>query len=403
MNQAERIIDGRVKDPVCGMAVDPSTAAQRIEHEGTAYYFCGAGCAERFRKDPQGVLAKAPARDVSRPHAPAATGKYICPMCPGVESAGPAPCPKCGMALEPAAPALVRPRTRYTCPMHPEIVRDAPGECPKCGMALEPMSVSIEENNPELADMTRRFRAGCALTLPLLVLAMGGYIPVLGPLLERLVAREVSMGLELALASPVVLWSGWPFFVRGWRSVATWNLNMFTLIAIGVGAAYAYSVVATIAPGWFPDAFRDAAGRIGVYFETAAVIVVLVLLGQVLELRARERTGGALRALLDLAPQTAHRLRGSGNEEEIALDQVQTGDQLRVRPGGKVPVDGEVLEGRSAVDESMVSGESIPVEKTPGDKVIGGTVNGTGGFVMRAERVGAETMLAQIVQMVAAA
>ena len=331
-----------------------------------------------------------------------AASQYICPMCPGVESDGPAACPKCGMALEPAAP-LAKGKGQYTCPMHPEIVRDEPGACPKCGMALEPMTVSAAQKNPELVDMTRRFWVGTGLVVPILILAMGGYVPVLGPLLERLVPREVSMWLELLLATPVVLWAGWPFFQRGWRSVATWNLNMFTLIAIGVGAAYAYSVAAIVAPGVFPDAIRDASGRIGVYFETAAVIVVLVLLGQVLELRAREQTGGALRALLDLAPQTAHRLGESGDEEEIPLDQVQKGDRLRVRPGDKVPVDGALLEGRSAVDESMVSGESIPVEKTAGDVVIGGTVNGTGSFVMRAERVGVETMLAQIVQMVASA
>jgi len=331
-----------------------------------------------------------------------AVSKYICPMCPGVESDVPDACPKCGMALESAAP-LPKRQVQYTCPMHPEIVQDQPGACPKCGMALEPMTVSAAERNPELIDMTRRFWVGAGLVVPILILAMGGYLPVLGPLLERLVSHEVSMWMELLLTTPVVLWAGWPFFQRGWRSVATWNLNMFTLIAIGVGAAYAYSVAAILAPGVFPDAIRDASGRIGVYFETAAVIVVLVLLGQVLELRARERTGGALRALLDLAPQTARRLGESGDEDEIPLDQVHKGDRLRVRPGDKLPVDGELLEGRSAVDESMVSGESMPVEKTAGDKVIGGTVNGTGSFVMRAERVGAETMLAQIVQMVAAA
>jgi len=367
-----------------------------------------------------------------------AVGKYVCRMCAGVESDSPGACPKCGMALEPALPQPKRSvqytcpmhpeivqdqpgacpkcgmalepvapppkgKVQYTCPMHPEIVRDEPGACPKCGMALEPMTVSATETNPELVDMTRRFWVGTGLVVPILILAMGGYVPVLRPILDRLVTHEVSMWLELLLATPVVLWAGWPFFQRGWRSVVTWNLNMFTLIAIGVGAAYAYSVVAILAPGVFPDAIRDASGRIGVYFETAAVIVVLVLLGQVLELRARERTGGALRALLDLAPQTAHRLGESGDGDEIALDQVQKGDRLRVRPGDKVPVDGELLEGRSAIDESMVSGESIPVEKTAGDMVIGGTVNGTGSFVMRAERVGAETMLAQIVQMVAAA
>ncbi|MBI3055533.1 MAG: heavy metal translocating P-type ATPase, partial [Betaproteobacteria bacterium] len=380
MNDHAAVTRARLRDPVCGMEVDPARAAHRVEHGGSAYYFCGAGCVDRFRKDPQGVLAIASARNGAgsccgsgstkqreTPSNPTtAISKYICPMCPGVES-------------------------------------DGPTACPKCGMALEPMTDSAAERNPELVDMTRRFWIGAGLAAPILVLAMGGYLPVLRPLLDRLVPHDVSMWLELLLATPVVLWTGWPFFQRGWKSVATWNLNMFTLIAIGVGAAFAYSVVATVAPGVFPDTIRDASGRIGVYFETAAVIVVLVLLGQVLELRARERTGGALRALLDLAPQTARRLGESGDEDEIPLDEVQKGDRLRVRPGDKVPVDGELLDGRSAVDESMVSGESMPVEKTTGDKVIGGTVNGTGSFVMRAERVGAETVLAQIVQMVAEA
>ena len=417
MNQANGIAIERVKDPVCGMEVDPSKAAHRAEHEGNAYYFCCGGCAEIFRGDPQAVLAKAAARDGAgsccaggttvprevRSDAVAASGMYICPMCPGVESEGPAACPKCGMALEPAAPALARPRIRYTCSMHPEVVRDEPGECPKCGMALEPITASAEEKNPELIDMTRRFWTGAALTAPILVLTMGHYVPGLRPLLERLVPDGLTQLSELALATPVVLWAGWPFFERGWKSVVTWNLNMFTLIAIGVGAAYAYSVVATVAPGVFPADFRDESGAVALYFEVAAVIVVLVLLGQVLELRARERTGGALRALLDLAPPTARRLLANGDEEEVPLDAVLHGDRLRVRPGGKVPVDGEIIEGRSSVDESMVTGESIPVQKGAADKVIGGTINGTGGFVMRAERVGSETLLAQIVQMVAEA
>jgi len=327
---------------------------------------------------------------------------YICPMCPGVESDTPTACPKCGMALEPATPVPQR-QVQFTCPMHPDVVRDEPGDCPQCGMALEPMTVAVEEKNPELVDMTRRFWVGVALTLPVLVLAMGSLVPGLGPLIHDTSPEGLSRWLELALATPVVLWAGWPFFQRGWRSVIGWNLNMFTLIAIGVGAAYAYSVVAVVAPGVFPPTFRDASGGVGVYFEVAAVIVVLVLLGQVLELRARERTGGALRALLDFAPQTARRINESDDEEEVPLDRVHEGDRLRVRPGDKVPVDGEVLEGRSAVNESMVTGEPMPAEKTAGDKVIGGTVNGTGGFIMRAERVGSETMLARIVQMVAEA
>ncbi len=331
------------------------------------------------------------------------TGKYICPMCPGVESDHPDSCPKCGMALEPAAPQPAR-QTRYTCPMHPEIVQDEPGQCPKCGMALEPVTVSAEpERSPELIDMTRRFVVGAALTVPVLVLAMGHFVPGLGPLLERALPGALSTWLELVFATPVVLWAGRPFFERGWTSVVTRNLNMFTLIALGTGAAYAFSVVATIAPGIFPPAFRGPEGQVGVYFEAAAVIVVLVLLGQVLELRAREKTGSALRALLDLAPATARRIRDDGADEEVPLDRVREGDRLRVRPGDKVPVDGELLDGRSSVDESMVTGEPIPVEKTAGDKVIGGTLNQTGSFVLRAEHVGADSMLAQIVQMVAEA
>ena len=406
MNEATTTARTGVQDPICGMNVNAATDAHRIEHDGKTYYFCGVRCAETFRKDPKAALAeRSKPVPENRDIQPTAKGsnKYICPMCPGMESDGPAACPKCGMALEPAASMPLQRQVQYTCPMHPEVVQDEPGECPKCGMALEPMTVSAEERNPELVDMTRRFWVGAVLTVPVLILAMGGLLPGLGPWLERLVPRGLSHGLELAFATPVVLWAGWPFFQRGWKSVATWNLNMFTLIAIGVGAAYVYSAVATLAPGIFPAASRDPSGEIGVYYEVAAVIVVLVLLGQVLELRARERTGGALRALLDLAPQTARRVNASGDEEEVPLDRVQHGDRLRVRPGDKVPVDGEVLEGRSAVDESMVTGEPMPVEKTAGDKVIGGTVNGTGSFVMRAERVGSETMLSQIVQMVAEA
>ena len=376
----------KVRDPICGMTVDPASAKHRVEHAGSTYHFCCAGCADKFRRDPGSALEK----QATKPSpAPKAAGKYVCPMCPGVESAVPAACPKCGMALEPAAPP--QKKLQYTCPMHPEIVRDEPGACPKCGMALEPMAAPAEERNPELIDMTRRFWVGTALSVPLLVLAMGGLFGAAGH------------WLQLALATPVVLWAGWPFFERGWKSIVNRSLNMFTLIAIGVGAAYAYSIAATVVPGFFPAAFRDPSGAVGVYFEVSAVIVVLVLLGQVLELRARERTGGALRALLDLAPQTARRLAADGSEAEVPLDQVRQGDRLRVRPGSKIPVDGAVTEGASAVDESMVTGESMPVKKTTGGKVIAGTVNGTGSFVMRAERVGADTMLAQIVQMVAEA
>ena len=403
--------DDIATDPVCGMQVDPATAKHRVEHEGEAYVFCCAGCAGKFEADPARYLEGGTTRAHGHGHAQghhheaghgqaaAQGGEYICPMCPGVSSTGPSACPKCGMALEPAAPG---PRTRveYTCPMHPEVVRDEPGTCPICGMALEPVTVSLEEErSPELVDMTRRFWVGAVLTVPLVVLAMGGLIPGV----ESLLPAPWSSWIELVLATPVILWAGLPFFERGWRSLVTRNLNMFTLIALGVGAAYAYSVVATVTPGLFPDTFREASGNVAVYFEAGALITVLVLLGQVLELRAREQTSGALRALLDLAPKMARRLKDDGSDEEVPLDRVQKDDRLRVRPGEKVPVDGEVLEGHSAVDESMVTGEPIPVEKSTGDKVIGGTINGTGSFVMRAERVGAETMLAQIVQMVAEA
>jgi len=321
-------------------------------------------------------------------------------MDPEVRQEGPGACPKCGMALEPAllkAPATV---TKWTCPMHPEIVRDEPGSCPICGMALEPMTVTAEEEeNAELRDMRRRFWVSTALTVPIVVIAMGHFIP--GLRLERLLAWGPLGWAELLLATPVVLWGGWPFFVRGWQSAINRSLNMFTLIALGVGVAYVYSVIAIAFPDVFPASFRDEMGQVSVYFEAAAVIVTLVLLGQVLELRARSQTGAAIRALLGLSPKTARRLREDGAEEDVALDQVQIGDRLRVRPGEKVPVDGVVLEGTSAVDESMVTGEPIPVEKHPGERVIGATVNGTGSLVMRTERVGADTLLARIVQMVA--
>ena len=404
----------RVRDPICGMAVDPATTPHRVEHGGTTHYFCGARCAEKFRASlnegsPGGAKACCSGANVASGAADIDTtarpvpGKYFCPMCPGVESDTAAACPKCGMALGPAVPASGTAQVRYTCPMHPEVVQDEPGTCPKCGLALEPMTVAAKETNPELVDMTRRFWVGAALTVPILVLAMGNYLAWLGPLLDRAIPHRVSQWVELVLTTPVVLWAGWPFFERGWRSIVNRSLNMFTLIAIGVGTAYAYSVVATVAPDIFPEAFQAPTGEVGVYFEVAAVIVVLVLLGQVLELRAREKTGGALRALLDLAPQTARRVRDDGHEEEVPLEHVRKGDRLRVRPGDKVPIDGELLEGRSSIDESMVTGESMPVEKVAGDKVIGGTINRTGSFIMRTERVGNETMLAQIVQMVAEA
>ncbi len=305
------------------------------------------------------------------------------------------------MALEPAGPPVAT-RVEYTCPMHPEIVQDHPGNCPICGMALEPRTVIAEAApNPELIDMTRRFWIGGALTLPLLLLAMGPHF--IGFPSHELIVPRPSAWLQLALSAPVVLWAGWPFFERGWRSIVTWRLNMFTLIAIGTGAAFLYSAVATAAPALFPPSFRGPMGDVALYFEAAAVITVLVLLGQVLELRARERTSGALRALLNLAPRTARRLVTGGDDEEVPVEQIQVGDRLRVRPGEKLPVDGIVLEGRSAVDESMVTGESMPIEKNPGDKVIGGTLNGSGSLVIQAEKVGTETLLSQIAQMVAEA
>ncbi|RTQ99617.1 copper-transporting P-type ATPase [Halomonas nitroreducens] len=328
--------------------------------------------------------------------------RYTCPMHPEVVSDQPGECPKCGMALEPTAPQAPATRTEWTCPMHPEIVRDEPGECPKCGMALEPRQVSAEEEqNPELADMTRRFWVGVVLTIPVVVLAMGGLIP--GVNMDALVPHDIRVWLELALATPVVLWSGWPFFVRGYRSVVGWNLNMFTLIGLGVGVAYLYSVIATLFPQLFPPSFRDEAGQVAVYFEAAAVIVTLVLVGQVMELRARSQTNAAIKALLGLAPKTARRVNEDGSEEDVPLEQVQIGDRLRVRPGEKVPVDGVVVEGNSSVDESMITGEPIPIEKTEGETVIGATVNGTGSLVIEAQRVGSDTLLSQIVQMVAEA
>jgi Cu+-exporting ATPase len=342
---------------------------------------------------------------LARPDVTDDSRTYTCPMHPEVRQRGPASCPKCGMALEPVAPAAPpRAKVEYTCPMHPQIVRDAPGTCPICGMALEPRTVSAEpgkDENAELRDMTRRFWISLILSLPLLALAMLDMLPV-NPL-RHLAAPRVMAWLQLMLATPVVLWGGWPFFERAWASVVNRSLNMFTLIALGTGAAWVYSVVATVAPGLFPDSFRTHGGEVGLYFEAAAIITVLVLLGQVLELRARSQTSSAIRALLNLAPPTARRVRPDGSEEDVALEVVQVGDLLRVRPGERIPVDGIVVEGASAVDESMVTGEPIPVEKTPGSPVTGGTVNGTGTFIMRAERVGNETLLAQIVRMVAEA
>jgi Cu+-exporting ATPase len=350
-----------VVDPVCGMTIDTADAVGHADYKGETYYFCSESCLERFRANPAEFLEPAAAQ---APRAPADAG------------------------------------TEWTCPMHPEIVRDEPGSCPICGMALEPRTVTLEDRNPELEDMTRRFWVSVLLTLPILAFMISEFLP--GRPLDRVVPSGLRNWIELALAAPVVLWGGWPFFERGWASVVSRHLNMFTLIALGVGAAFAYSVVATIAPGVFPDSFRMG-GQVAVYFEPAAVIVVLVLLGQVLELRARSRTGAAIRNLLGLAPKTARRVGEDGTDQDIPLEHVVVGDRLRVRPGERIPVDGVVLEGATSVDESMVTGEPIPVEKMPEAKVTGGTVNGTGTFIMRAERVGSDTLLAQIVRMVSEA
>jgi Cu+-exporting ATPase len=413
-------------DPVCGMTVDPATATATAEHAGTTYYFCCAGCAQKFRTAPDLYLnakpvgpmlitlgAPKPTVSAALPtptlpksaSAPASGTKstapnYVCPMCPDVRQPKPGPCPSCGMALEPETPVALT-KTEYTCPMHPEIVRQEPGICPICGMALEPRTVTAaEEENPELRDMSRRFWVSAILTVPLLGIAMADMLPRM-PLQHALPGGWLAW-LELLLATPVVLWGGWPFFQRGWVSLVNRSTNMFTLIALGTGVAYLYSLVATLVPTIFPPSFREMSGRPAVYFEAAAAIVTLVLLGQVLELRARSRTGAAIRALLDLAPRTARVLR-DGAEVDIPLDQVKVGDRLRVRPGEKIPVDGIVLEGSSSVDESMVTGESLPVEKHPRAKVIGATVNASGSFLMLAEHVGNETMLAQIVRMVSEA
>ncbi len=386
----------KVKDPVCGMSVLPSKAAGSAEYNGETYHFCGKGCLAKFQADPAKYLQPQPA-----PSAPTAEEKqreYICPMDPEVHQMGPGACPKCGMALEPAEVSLPT-RTAYTCPMHPEVVRDKPGSCPKCGMALEPREVVAEESNPELDSMTRRFWIAAALTVPLLAVMVLEPLPSAAHILHS----PALPWAEWAFASPVVLWCGWPFFVRAWQSVKNRSGNMFTLIGLGTGLAYGYSALATLAPRLLPATALGMDGHPALYFEPAAVIVTLVLLGQVLELRARSRTGAALRALLQLAPRTALKLTDCGHEREIALDKVKPGDRLRVRPGEKVPVDGVVLDGHSAVDESMVSGEPLPVEKATGAKVIGGTLNGTGSFIMHTEHVGSETLLAQIVQMVSQA
>jgi Cu+-exporting ATPase len=385
------------EDPVCGMDVVITPDALHYEYEGAAYYFCNPRCLERFRQDPEKYLGKKP--ELKAPEKDERI--YTCPMHPEVQKVGPGSCPDCGMALEPMLPAGPQARTEWTCPMHPEVVRDEPGSCPKCGMALEPRTVMLEEENPELVDMTRRFWISAALSIPLVLIAMREMIP--GLHLESVISVKALKWAELILATPVVLWGGWPLLVRGWESIVNRSLNMFTLIGIGVSVSYIYSVISVFFPFIFPLSFRGMDGEIGTYFEAAAAITTLVLFGQVLELRARGRAGAAIRALLGLAPNTARRMNADGTENDILLAEVAKGDRLRIRPGEKIPVDGTVVEGASAVDESMVTGEPIPVAKAPGDRVIGATVNGTGSMVMRAEKIGSETLLARIVQMVAEA
>ncbi len=398
-----------MKDPVCGMEVNPGTAEHRVDHNGQGYYFCCRHCLEKFRSEPARYLT--PPGEEPADSGPAQGGAtrptdehgiYTCPMDPEVRQQGPGACPKCGMALEPETILAPATRTEYVCPMHPEVVQQEPGSCPICGMALELRTVTAEEEvNPELVDMTRRFWISVILSVPVLFLAMSEVIP--GQPVQQALSPRLLTWIQFVLATPVVLWGGWPFFQRGWMSVINRSLNMFTLIAIGVGTAFLYSVVATLFPGLFPASFIGEGGEVAVYFEAAAVITALVLLGQVLELRARSRTSSAIKALLGLAPTTARLLRDDGSEEDIPLDHVQLGNRLRVRPGEKVPVDGVVLEGTTSIDESMVTGEPIPVEKVENSRVTGGTVNGTGSFVMRTERVGSDTLLAQIVRMVSEA
>ena len=379
------------------MTVTPASEHHYV-YNNNDYYFCCQGCQTKFAADPEHYL---------NPPEPAASTAdtdnqtHICPMCPEVRQQRPGACPGCGMALEPEALQPVATRTEYTCPMHPEIVQDTPGNCPKCGMALEPRTITVEEKNAELIDMTRRFWVATVLALPVFIIAM---LTDMAPgILPAGLSLHTIQWVEFALATPVVLWGGWPFFVRGWQSVVTWNLNMFTLIGLGVSVAWTYSVVALLAPGIFPPVMQHADGTVAVYFEAAAVIVALVLLGQVLELRARSQTNAAIKLLLGLAPNTARIMHEDGSESDIPLEQVQPGDTLRVRPGEKIPVDGMVTNGNSAVDESMVTGEPMPVEKTSGATLIGATVNGNGSLLMRAEKVGADTLLSRIVHMVSEA
>jgi Cu+-exporting ATPase len=398
------------------MTVNPDSAAGTFAYKDKTYYFCSHHCLEKFKTDPdrflnsgsvgmvaiQGITRQPPAAHPVTLPSGADKANYTCPMHPEVSEPRAGACPKCGMALESVAPSAPAEKIEYTCPMHPEIIRDQPGSCPICGMALEPRVISLAElENPELTDMRRRFWVCSILTIPVFAIGMSDLIP--GAPLQALIAPRELSWIQLVLASPVVLWGAWPFFVRAWQSIVNRSLNMFTLIGAGVSVAYLYSVVATLFPQIFPHSFRGHSGAVPVYFEAAAVITTLVLLGQVLELKARSQTGAAIKALLGLSPKTARRLRADGTDEDVPLTEVRVGDTLRVRPGEKLPVDGVVLEGSSAVDESMVTGEPMPVVRQSGDRVIGATVNGNGMLLVKAERVGSETLLAQIVQMVAEA
>jgi Cu+-exporting ATPase len=401
LKEDEPVNQSEFQDPICGMTTDDPDAYMPYEHNGKTYYFCSGHCLTKFKTDPEGFISGKEQKDTDEEEV--AGRQYTCPMDPEIVQDHPGSCPKCGMALEPMTPVIPTTRIEYTCPMHPEIVQDEPGSCPKCGMALEAMNVTDEdEANPEYENMKRRFIIAAILSVPLVLIAMRSMIPGLN-IIDSWASAKTLEWVELILATPVVLWAGWPFYERAVQSVINRSLNMFTLIGLGVSVAYIYSLVGVYFPGLFPAAMKGPDGTVGVYFEAAAVIVTLILLGQVLELRARSQTGAAIKALLGLAPKTARKIDDDGNEKDIPLEHVIKGDKLRVRPGEKIPVDGVVLEGTSSVDESMISGEPIPVEKNPGDPVVGATVNGTGSLIMQAEKVGADTLLSQIVQMVAEA
>jgi len=393
------------KDPICGMTTGSPEAFISFEHRGETFYFCSEHCLEKFKTDPDKYIrpeSEYDETDASGTEDQRPAKVYTCPMHPEVRQQDPGDCPKCGMALEPDTSQTVGTKTEYTCPMHPEVLQDHPGDCPKCGMALEPKTVeSEEEDNQEYLFMRNRFWVSAVLSFPLLLIAMRNFFGL--GFLEQTFGAKTLHWAEFVLATPVVLWGGRIFYVRAWKSIITWNLNMFTLVGMGTAVAYVYSVIAVIFPEIFPDSFRTIEGTVGVYFEAAAVIVTLVLLGQMLEQRARSRTGAAIKALLGLAPKTARRVEEDGTEHDVPLEQIQVGDRLRVRPGEKVPVDGKVMEGASNVDESMITGEPIPVEKKEGDSVIGATVNDKGSLVVQAEKVGTDTVLSQIVKMVAEA